>query len=378
MDTVDLLVLVWVVASAALGARRGLAANLLSLGGFFAGAVIGSRIAPHLLTGGAGSSWVPAAGLIGAMAGGFIVQALAGTVGSAVRRKLLRGPLRVLDTAGGAVAGIAFGLALTWLAATVALEQPALGLRNDVRESSFLPALLREVPPTSVLNLLSSVDPLPIIPAIADRMLPPGSSAVLRSPAVLADKSRVVKVEGTACAIGIQGSGWVIGRNLVATNAHVIAGENSTEVLVSGRPSLAATVVAISATNDVAILRVPGLDLSPLRMAGHDPSGQSVALIGYPEDGPLQMATGRAGAPITALSQGAFGGRSVWRTIVPLRGSILHGDSGGPVIDAAGQVVAMMFATDSQGGGGYGVPLAAIRAALHSPFGHVPATPCPN
>jgi len=378
VDTVDLVVLVWVVASAALGARRGLAANLLSLGGFFAGAVIGSRIAPHLLSGGSNSTWVPAAGLIGAMAGGFIVQALAGTVGSAVRRRLLLGPLRLLDTAGGAVAGIAFGLALTWLAATVALEQPALGLRNDVRESSFLPALLREVPPTSVLNLLSSVDPLPIIPAIADRMLPPGSSAVLRSPAVQADRSRVVKVEGTACAIGIQGSGWVIGHDLVATNAHVIAGENSTEVIVNGTTPLPATVEAISVTNDVAILRVKGLDLRPLRMAGHDPSGQSVALIGYPENGDLRMVAGRAGTPITALSQGAFGGRSVWRTIVPLRGSILHGDSGGPVIDSAGQVVAMMFATDSQGGGGYGVPLSAIRAVLASPFGHVPVTPCPN
>ncbi|HUZ83882.1 MAG TPA: CvpA family protein, partial [Gaiellales bacterium] len=230
MDTVDVLVLVWVVTSALLGARRGLTANLLSLAGFFAGAVIGSRVAPHLLSGGNQSPWVPAAGLVGAMAGGFIVQALAGTAGGALRRRVLVGPLRTLDTAGGAVAGVVFGLALTWLAATVALEQPALGLRADVRASSLLPALLREVPPTSVLDLLSSVDPLPIIPAIADRMLPPPDPAVLHSPGAVSARSRVVKVEGTACGTGIQGSGWVVAPDVVATNAHVIAGETVTEV----------------------------------------------------------------------------------------------------------------------------------------------------
>lgn len=378
MDTIDIVVLVWVIVSAAMGARRGLAANLLSLAGFFAGAVIGSRLAPHLLTGGSHSPWVPTAGLIGAMTGGFIVQALAGTAGGALRRRVMVGPLRTLDTAGGAIAGIAFGLALTWLAATVALEQPALGLRSDVEESSFLPALLREVPPGSVLDLLSSVDPLPIIPAIADRMLPPPDPAVLRSPGVSAAANRVIKVEGTACGTGVQGSGWVIAPDLVATNAHVIGGERATEVLVTGRPPLRAVVVEVSTTDDIALLRVPGLGLAPLRMSAQDPSGQPVALIGYPEDGPLRVAAGRAGTPIIARLPGAFDGPPVWRTIVPLRGPVQHGDSGGPVIDAAGQVVAMMFAADSQGGGGYGVPLSALRAALHRPFGQVPATPCPS
>lgn len=378
MGAIDLIVIAWVVVSAVLGARRGLVANVLGLAGFAVGALLGARLAPHLLSGGTQSTWLPMASLVGALVGGSIVQALTGSVAGMLRGRLLRGPLRLVDTAGGLVAGAVLGLALAWLVAVVALAQPALGLRRDVQGSSVLPALLRAVPADEVLHELARFDPLPAIPSIADRALPPPDPSVLRSPAARFDSRSVVRIEGTACGLNIQGSGWVLRPGIVVTNAHVVAGEHEAQVEAPGGVSLTGIPIAVDPGNDVALLRVAGLRPPPLRLSPTSPSGGGAILIGYPEDGPLTAVAGRAGTAVTALAPNAYGTHVHARTVVPLRGLLRHGDSGGPVVNRAGQVVAMMFAADEGGGiqGGFGVPLAAIRNALTLIGPHPNTGPC--
>ena len=375
---VDLIVIAWVAVSALLGARRGLVANVLGLAGFAVGALVGARIAPHLLSGGSSSTWLPFASMIGALIGGSIAQGLTGTAAELLRGKLVRGPLRMVDTAGGLFVGALLGLAVAWLAAVVALAQPGLGLRHDVQGSTVLPALMREVPADEVLNALARFDPLPVIPSLADRALPPPDPSVLRSRAARRDQRSVVRIEGVACGLNIQGSGWVVRPGIVATNAHVVAGEDGAEVEVPGGPTLPGTPIAVDPANDVALLRVPGLHTPPLPAASRSPSGDAVVLIGYPENGPLTAVPGRAGAPVTALAPDAYGRHIHPRTVVPLRGLLRHGDSGGPVVNRAGRVVAMMFAADEGAGvaGGFGVPLDAIRAALRHTGGHADTGPC--
>jgi len=374
---VDLIVIAWVAVSAVLGARRGLVANVLGLAGFAIGAVVGARIAPHLLSGGSSSTWLPFASMIGALVGGSIAQGVTGSAAELLRGKLMRGPLRMIDTAGGLFVGALLGLAVAWLAAVVALAQPGLGLRRDVQSSTVLPALMREVPADDVLNELARFDPLPVIPSIADRALPPPEPSVLHSPAARRDQRSVVRIEGVACGLNIQGSGWVVRPGIVATNAHVVAGEDGAEVEVPGGPTLPGTLIAVDPANDVALLRVPGLHTPPLPLASRSPSGDAVVLIGYPENGPLTAVPGRAGAPVTALAPDAYGRHIHPRTVVPLRGVLRHGDSGGPVVNRAGRVVAMMFAADEGAGvaGGFGVPLDAVESALHH-TGHADAGPC--
>lgn len=378
MAVVDLIVIAWVVVSAALGARRGLVANVLGLAGFAVGALIGARIAPHLLHGGERSTWLPMASMVGALIGGSVAQAATGTAAVFVRGRMVHGPLRMVDTAGGLVAGAALGLAVAWLAAVVALAQPSLGLRRDVQDSTVLPDLLRAVPADEVLNALARFDPLPAIPSIADRALPPPDRSVLRSAPARRDRASVVRIEGSACGLDIQGSGWVLRPGLVATNAHVVAGEHHAAVEVPRGPTLGGRVVAVDAGNDVALLRVPGLRARPLPLASHAPDGAAAVLIGYPENGPLTAVAGRAGSPVTALAPDAYGRHVHPRTVVPLRGVLRHGDSGGPVVNRAGRVVAMMFAADAGGGvaGGFGVPLSAIRHALTLVRAHPDAGPC--
>jgi uncharacterized membrane protein required for colicin V production len=363
VNIVDVIVIAWIVVSAVQGARRGLVMNGLGLIGFATGAVIGSRLAPQLLPQGSQSPWLPAATMIAALATGLAAQALAGAAGGMIRGRILRGPLAAVDTAGGMALGGVLGLALVWLAAVVAVQQPSLGLRRDVQRSAILPVLLRAVPATSVLNAIAQFDPLPVLPPVlADKALPPPDPAVLRLPGVNRVRHSVVEVVGTACSLGIQGSGWVIRPGLVVTNAHVVAGEQNGQTVNADGHVYASHVVAVDSGNDVALLRVPGLPSRPLKMASSEPSGAAVAMLGYPEGGPLHVVAGRSGHVTEVLSPNAYGSHDHLRAVVPLRGVLRHGDSGGPVVNSSGQVVAMMFAADTHGQGGFGVPLDAIRS----------------
>ena len=92
---------------------------------------------------------------------------------------------------------------------------------------------------------------------------------------------------GIACGLGVEGSGWIARPGLVVTNAHVVAGIDTPRVDSIGGGIFDARVVVFDSANDVAVLRVPGLQARPLELA--EPArGTAVALVGYPENGPLQ------------------------------------------------------------------------------------------
>ena len=170
----------------------------------------------------------------------------------------------------------------------------------------------------------------------------------------------VVKVQSIACGTGSQGSGWVVGQGIVATNAHVIAGAELTQVGAVNGQVFSAVVVYVDAGDDVALLLVPDLLAPALEIAAEPPDNAEVALLGYPRDGPLTATAGTAGLPIKVFAPDAYGESPRLRTVVPLRGKVERGDSGGPAVNADGEVVAMMFAATQGGGGGFGVPVEAV------------------
>jgi hypothetical protein len=92
-----------------------------------------------------------------------------------------------------------------------------------------------------------------------------------------------------------------------------------------------------------------------------------VVLIGYPHDGRLAVFPGRAGSATTVIAPNAYGSDVGPRSVMPLRGILRHGDSGGPVITPDGRVTAMMFAAEAHGDGGFGVPLDPIRSLIAHP-----------
>ena len=376
MSWVDAVVLCWVVLSAVIGYQRGLSAQLVSLAGLAIGGLVGARVGPLFLPGGGDSPWVPLASLIGAIVGALALQATASLVGTRLRFAISRSPLRFADSAGGVLIGIGVGLAVAWLAAVAALQIDAAGLRQRVQKSSILSGLVDAVPPRSVLRTLARLDPLPLIAAPPDLRLPPPDGSVLRTGVTREVAASVVKVESLACGAGVQGSGWVVRRGLVATNAHVVAGGEEIRVAALDDQVLPATLVYLEPGNDVALLSVPGLRAPKLELATKAPSDDQVVLLGYPRDGALTAVAGTAGNPTNVFAPDAYGGHTRLRTVVPLRGKVQRGDSGGPVINGNGRVVAMIFAASTRGASGFGVPAAKIAAALEPPLRPIDPGPC--
>ena len=425
MTAVDWAALVIVVLAALGGASQGFVWSGLSLVGLIVGAVVGGRLAPVLLSGGSKSGYAPVLALAGAvtLAIGFEVVAdvgatrleaeirehredarhrapdlLAADVHVAGHVVLEDRVLRVhrddrldvvvvpgsvvavdelleLDSAAGIFVGALAGLAVVWVLGAMALQLPGhTNLRRAVQRSAVLRRLNSIVPPRSLLNALGRIDPFP---RLAGPPIPtdPPDPRVLSRPGVHAAAPSVVRVVGTACGLGVEGSGWVARPDIVVTAAHVVAGETDTTVVPLSGGVLRAETVAFDARNDVAVLRVPGLAVHPLRLV--DPhSGTSVAIVGYPQNGPLDAVPGRIGSTRTVLSQDAYGHGPVLRRVTSLSGNVRHGDSGGPAVDASGAVQTTVFAARVNGPGGYGVPASLVRRALARAHGPVSTGPC--
>jgi S1-C subfamily serine protease len=363
--TVDWIALAVVALAAAAGWRRGLVLSLFSLAGLLLGAWIGSRIAPHLLDRGSSSPWTPLLGLVGALAGAMLLSSVASMAGSFLRGGLRLTPLRVLDSLGGIVFGAFTGLALVWVTGAVALLLPGqTDLRRQVQRSELIARLNEAVPPQRLLNLLARIDPFPTItgPAAPEA---PKSSRIARTPGVQRAAQSVVKVTGIACGIGIEGSGWFVRPGLVVTNAHVVAGEADTTVRLPNGATYDADAVAFDPANDVAVLRVHGGTGTPLAIVPpHD--GAAVAILGYPENGPLTATPGRIGRTTVVITRDAYGRGPVSRLITAVAGVVRHGNSGGPAVDARGRVQSTIFAARIGSPSGFGIPAPVVLNALRS------------
>jgi S1-C subfamily serine protease len=375
---VDWLVIAWIVLWAVLGAARGMTEQLLSLAGLAVGAVAGSRLAPLLLPDGRESVWLPLVALGAAIVGALLAQAILLRLAAPLRRRVGQERLRRVDQAGGVLVGAAIGLALAWLAGAVALYQPgdrATAIREEVQRSSILAAALRVVPPDELLGALARIDPFPVLPLPAEA-LPPPDESVLQNPVALRARGSVMQVRGRACGLVKQGSAWVARDDLVATNAHVVAGHEDTRLIAPDGSSLAAQPVYVDAGNDVALLRVPGLAVRPLRLGDGPDAGEPVVLMGYPGGGSLVAEAATASAPRTVLAPDAYGRGRAARSVVVTRGSLGPGSSGGPVVDTTGAVVAMIFGGAQDGDSTAAVPPGPIRQGLESPLRPVDPGPC--
>jgi S1-C subfamily serine protease len=364
----DWIIVAAVAGAALLGLMQGFTLSLLSAIGVVGGALAGARLAPHFLP--EDSPYTPLVALAGGAVGAIVLELFASSAGLAIKRRLRAGPFRFVDSAGGLAFGGLVGLAVIWILAAFALQLPnRVDLRRDVQQSAVIRELNEVVPPRELLRALARVDPFPSIAGPAPAVDPP-DPRVGGAPGIRRAFASVVRVLGTACGAGISGSGWVAGNDLVVTNAHVVAGQRDTTA--GGR---AAQAVAFDTKNDLAVLRVPGLGLRPLPL-GEARSGEAVAIVGYPENGPERATPGRVGRTANVLSEDAYGRGPVLRRVTTFRGDVRRGNSGGPLVNRAGSVVGVVFASRTAGGAGYAVPPDLVRAAVESARGPVSTGDC--
>ncbi len=369
MTGLDWIIVALVALLALYGFAQGFIVGALTLAGFGGGAFLGSRLGPELLSEGARSPYAPLLALAGAVLGGALLAAGLEGLGRRVRGVLVLPGLGVLDGLLGAVLSGIVALGLAWVVGAVALQTPgAQELRRAVQRSAVLSRLNDVLPPGRVLNALARFDPLPGLRGPSPNVgAPPSRAAVARDRDVRAAAASVVQVRGTACGLGVTGTGWVAPGGLVVTNAHVVAGQDDTVVRVGGGGRAPpARAVAFDPRDDVAVLRVGGLAARPLRLAEDPPPGRTGAILGFPLDGPYDVRPARIGLTRTVRTQDAYGRGPVRRTLTTLRGLVRSGNSGGPVVGRDGRVLTTVFAATTGDGprGGYGVPNAVTRRAL--------------
>jgi S1-C subfamily serine protease len=378
MTILDWAIIAFTLALGLWGYRQGLIVGTMTLLGFGIGAFAGSRIGPLVLNQGSSSPYAPLCAALGALLVGAAMAVTLESLALGLRIRLIRGKgLRLADGAGGAALVASVALGVVWVFGAVALHTPGTDrLRVDVQRSLILRSLNDVLPPSGpILNALDRVDPAPSIVGPATPVAAP-DPAIASDPEVVAGSDSVVRVLGTACGLGVEGSGWAAGPGLIVTNAHVVAGEDDTSVTTPGGASLPATAVHYDPENDLALLHIDA-DLPSLSIAPDPASGTDAAVLGYPENGPYAVAPARLGETRDTISDDSYGRGPIRRSIASLRGNVRSGNSGGPLVDDRGRVLGTVFAATTSGTpGGFAVPDGVIEDALNSPLAPVDTGPC--
>jgi S1-C subfamily serine protease len=383
VNLLDWVIVVLAIVYAVTGFRNGAVVGLLSLLGFFAGAIIGVQVAVPLGSRLAnGRAQVPIA-IVCVLVLAMVGQLVGVFIANRVKSRLPRAG-RKLDAGIGAVLGVLSVLLVAWMIAVPLASSPYPPLAAEASQSTIVRGV-DGVMPQSMRTLYSRLRTFldrsgfpPVFGDLPNTSItavdpPPRSFPTLVRRRLTAAEQSVFKIYGQApqCSRSIEGSGFVISPHHLMTNAHVVAGTQQLGVVVGGR-ELAATVVYFDPDVDVAVLNVPGLDAAPLRFAAQ-PAGTNApaAVVGYPEDGPLTVDAARVRARNAVTGSDIYGGPGVLRQVYSLRAVVRSGNSGGPLLSgtpgAAGAVLGVVFATDLRSSDtGYALTAAQVAPALRS------------
>lgn len=364
-DWLDVVLVVLVALSAFSGYRQGFVVGVLSFIGLLGGGVLGAEIAPWVAGHFTGSAEA-IAGVVVVFVGASLGRALAGAVGTVLRRQLHWDAVQLADSIGGGVISAIAVLLIAWFIGSSLAQSPFPGVARTIGDSAVLRTVDRQVPSqvqawfADFRRVVAGGGFPQVFGALgAERIVPvaPPDAAALDDPQVRAAQGSVVKVSGTArsCSRDIEGSGFVFAPGRVMTNAHVVAGVRRPTVQVGGQgPRLPATVVYYDPHVDVAVLAVAGLSARPLAFDTNQPNpGVSEVVAGFPNDGPYTLAAVRVRGVENARGPDIYQDQQVTREIIAVRGDIEPGNSGGPLLDLDGRVDGVVFGkavNDSQTG----------------------------
>ena len=383
LNILDVLLIVALVAYLVAGLSRGFFRSFASLVGLVLGAVVAFWAGP-VVSAYVSDEWRIPAVLLTVLVALALGQWLGSIAGNALARVTEKTGLGILDRVGGGVLNVV-------VAALV------MGLVGSLVGQLGLPALSQQVASSQVLRGIEYVTPNPVRQAMTqtrnaisgaqgirqlDELLFPSQAAPdpTETPDTqsVADAGQsVVQVYGTAaqCAQNQTGSGFVAQPGTVVTNAHVVAGVDQPVVQTRDGRVYRAQTVQYDAASDLAVLRVPDLPEAPLALQGSVTRGQTVSFAGYPLGGPytLRPATiqGQAVAPV----QNVTTGQTQTRSIIQIAGNVEQGNSGGPLLNADGQVVGVVFAKAVTDQVGYAIPVDRVNEILAAAASSTEAVP---
>jgi len=384
MNALDLLILAGMVGAAVGGYRMGFVARSTSWAGMAVGLVVSALLLPRILErlgGGDHRLLLVALGVL--FGGAFIGQAVGLLIGRQLSVGIETGKGRALDRGTGAIAGIVGVLVLLWLLLPTMATVPGWPARQ-ARESSVAGFVHDTLPqaPDAFLALRQLVgddrfpevfDALQAAPDVGPPPAETGISAAVSQQVV----PSTVKIEGVACGRIQNGSGFVAGPDLVVTNAHVVAGEDDTEVERSDGTRVDAAVVAFDAQRDLAVLRAPGLDRPALAIASAG-AGDRGGVYGHPGGGRLEISPYEIAQEVQAQGTDIYDRDRTERSVFFLATELAPGDSGSALINPDGDVVGVAFAiAPDQPSVGYALTDDELRAVLDADLANeVDPGPC--
>ncbi len=242
-------------------------------------------------------------------------------------------------------------LITAWLLTAVANSLPPSSFSRALNHSQIISSLNHVLPPapTVIADLGRIIDPngFPNV-FIGGEPIPRGNinlpSLGELSAAVNADKASVVRIQGQGCGGIVSGSGFVVAPGLVATNAHVVAGITQ-PVVEDSNGTHYARVVWFDPNLDFALLRVNNLAGKPLTLEkANQPSGTPAAVVGYPGGGPFNAVPAAIMDEFEASGHNIYGNGLTMRSVYEIKGTVIPGNSGGPLVAENSDVIGIVFA----------------------------------
>ena len=381
----DVLLIVALAMLLVQGHRRGLWVVLGNLVGLVGGAAIAFYALPEVAEFVTAPQWRWAAliaTLVLLVAAGQYVGA---AIGEAIRLRVNLPALRLVDRLLGALAAGLAGALVLWLVAFSIAASGSTAVTREVNRSQVITAL-DTVMPDSLLawaarsrSAVADLDVLPELelpapdpetddgvraapapaatPGLPSAASSPSdtattapasstSTAAPSTPAASSASAAVVRLTGTAaqCSQVQSGSGVAVAPDRVLTNAHVVLGVDAPTVTDRARGVHAARIVHLDTAHDLAVLAVDDANLPVMPVGAELTGGASASVLGYPDGGPFASTP----ATVQAVGEVPLGdvltGAASMVDVYTLAADIRHGYSGGPVVDAAGNLAGLVFA----------------------------------
>lgn len=361
MNIVDFTIIVLLLFAIARGIRAGMLFLLLSSVGFVGGLLLGSWVAKRAALHVTNTSDKLLIILLIELLFALVLSAIGEVSARHLNKYVTKLHLGRLNQVFGAALEVVFALIVVWLIASGLTNVKSLKIGYDIHHSSIISALDGVLPnPPDLFAQLSKVINPNGFPSVFVGLEPqhttisPANRA--NNQAIIADEQSIVKVQGYGCGGIVDGSGFVVAKGIVVTNAHVVAGIVYPKVINSDG-TYSAEAVWFDPNLDIAVLKVPGLPNAALTLKSQVlPDGDAAAVLGYPGGGPLVVGNAAVIDEIDAVGRNIYGQGTVSRNIYEVQAGVEPGNSGGPLVGPDGSVAGVVFAKSvSQNNLGYAI-----------------------
>lgn len=374
MNTVDWILIGALAIFAWAGWRQGFVAGVLSFAGFLCGGIAALVWLPNLIESLVSDQTISVIVLGAAvLACAILGQVLFSILGRRLRENLSWRPVKFVDSfAGSALNVLAFAL-VGWVIASVLVFMPSNSIAGQIGQSQVL-STLDALVPNQARTLFKNVSALvgqTGIPRIVTGFGQDPAAQVAEPEAGISRdvlpviETFTVRLTGDAqeCNQSVSGSGFYFAPGRLLTNAHVVAGVQELQVRLTGlENSVPGQVIYFDPQKDVAVIATEELDTRVALFArGKAEVGENAAVAGYPGGGALTVTPARISGILSARGENIYGDSGVERQVYSLRSNVIPGNSGGPLVNSDGQVLGLVFGSNTDSDIGYALTISELK-----------------